>query len=285
VSKGPAPAESWFGLSTDNALTRTVRDSAAMLDQLAGYMPGDTFLAPARRRPFAEEVGRDPGRLRVALMPQPAQEGFSSDRECDGAVHAAGALLESLGHDVSLGHPRSLEDPEYQGHFLGVITAAVAVALDQWSERLGREVSPEEFEPLNTLFTAMGRANSATNHVKSLLWLEGFRRRTVSFFGEGGYDLLVTPTIAKTPARIGELSNPVSGQQRVVETLQFTGQFNATGQPAISLPLSWSDGGLPIGVQLVADFGREDLLVNVASAIEAVAPWADRIPTVHASRS
>ncbi len=282
VSRGPAPAESWNGLSIDHVETRTVRDSAGVLDQIAGYFPGDTFVAPLPARPFAQEVGANPGTLRIGLLDHPALVGYKADPECARAVRLAGRLLESLGHRVEIAHPASLEEPDFQRHFLVVVATAVAAALTRWSALLGREIPAEEYEPVNALFTALGRSISAPDYLESLLWLEGYRRRTVAFWSEEGFDLLCTPVLAQPPARLGELSDPVDGQRRVLETLQFTGQFNVSGQPAASLPLHWAPGGLPIGVQLVADYGREDVLFRISGQIEEARPWVDRRPPVHA---
>ena len=135
---------------------------------------------------------------------------------------------------------------------------------------------------MNTLFATLGRSISAPDYLESVLWLEGYRRRTIAFWSEQGFDLLCTPVLALPPARLGELSDPAEGLNRVLETLQFTSQFNVSGQPAASLPLHWAPGGLPIGVQLVADYGREDLLLRVCGQLEEASPWVGRRPPVHA---
>ena len=282
VTKGPAAAEAWGGLSVDHVLTRSVRDSAAVLDEIAGYQPGDTFVAPPPGRRFATEVGADPGRLRIGLLDHAANDEYRVDEECSDAVRSVGRLLESLGHSVEFAHPSALGEPESQFHGLVLIAAAVAAALEDWSAALGRKISPEEYEPLNTLFTTMGQATSAPSYLASMLWLEGFRRRMITFWSEQGFDLLCTPVLALPTARLGELSDPVSGELKVLETLRFTAQFNVSGQPAASLPLHWAGDGMPIGVQLVADYGREDLLIRVASQLEQARPWADRHPKAYA---
>ncbi len=156
------------------------------------------------------------------------------------------------------------------------------MALTEWSQLLGRQISVEEYEPVNSLLAALGRSSSAPDYLESVLWLEGFRRRTIAFWSEQGFDLLCTPVLAQPPARLGELSDPVNGAAKEIETLQFTSQFNVSGQPAASLPLHWSPGGLPIGVQLVADYGREDVLIRVCSQLEEASGWVDRRPKVHA---
>jgi len=282
VSRGPAAGESWNGFSIENVETRTVRDSAGVLDVISGYFPGDTFVAPVPSRPFVQEVGANPGSLRVGLLDRPALAEYRSDPECARAVHLAGRLLESLGHRVEIAHPASLGEPEFRGHFVAVVATAVAVSLKQWSRLLGREIQAEECEPANRLFLRLGRSISAAEYLESVLWLEGFRRRTIAFWAEEGFDLLCTPVLAKPPAHLGELSDPVEGQRRELETLQFTSQFNVSGQPAASVPLHWAPGGLPIGVQLVADYGREDVLLRVCGQLEEAKPWASRLPPVHA---
>jgi amidase len=282
VSKGPAAAESWGGFSIDHVLARSVRDSAGVLDEIAGYHPGDTYVAPVPARRFAQEVGADPGRLRIGLLDQPASPDYRVDPECAEAVRIAGRLLESLGHRVEMAHPASLGEAEFENHFVLVIAAAVASSLTGWSSALGREVSASEYEPRDATLCALGHSTLAPQYLDSVLWLEAFRRRTISFWSEEGFDLLCTPVLALPPARLGELSDPVEGERRELETLRFTGQFNVSGQPAASLPLHWSAQGLPIGVQLVADYAREDLLIAVSSQLEEARPWVDRRPPVFA---
>jgi amidase len=283
VSPGPEPSESaWAGSTIDHVLTTTVRDSAALLDVLAGEMPGDLFIAPPPARPFADEVGKDPGTLRIGWLDHPAMAGMEGHAECAEAVRSTVASLESLGHRVEAAYPAAFGDDDFQRNFLALVTTSVAAELLGWSEVLGREVKPEEYEERNQLFAAIGSSIDAVTYLRAVLWLEGWRRRMASWWAADGFDLLCTPVLAFPPARIGELSDPGLGQQRVLETLQYTAQINVTGQPAVSLPLHWTPDGLPIGVQLVAAYGREDVLIRVASQLEAARPWADRLPPVHA---
>ena len=122
----------------------------------------------------------------------------------------------------------------------------------------------------------LGAMVPGTSYLRSELWFEAWRRRLAAFWADDGYDLLLTPVLNMTPARLGELSEPILGQQRVIEALQYTAQFNVSGQPAMSLPLHRTPGGLPVGVQLVAAYGREDLLLRLACQVEQAEPWADR---------
>lgn len=283
VSPGPDPQESaWAGSTIDHVLSRTVRDSAAMLDVLAGEMPGDLFVAPPPPRRFAEEVGQAPGSLKIGWLDHPAQDGVAPDPQCRLAVQEARDLLESLGHELHEHHPSALGDPEFTRHFLALVTTAVAAGLESWSELLGRAIPPSELESDNQMFQMLGMAVPGTAYLASELWFEGWRRQMARFWTEEGYDLLLTPVLNMTPALIGELSEPILGQQRVIEALQYTAQFNVSGQPAVSVPLHVTPEGLPVGVQLVAAYGREDLLIRVASQLEQAAPWADRRPVVHA---
>lgn len=283
VSPGPDPHESaWAGSTIDHVLTRTVRDSAAMLDVLAGEMPGDLLVAPPPQRCFAEEVGKDPGLLKIGWLDHPAQGGVASDSECAAAVREARDLLESLGHELHESYPSALGEPELMRHFLTLVTTSVALALESWSEAIGRTIAPGELEPDNQMFHSLGALVPATAYLGSELWLEGWRRQMAAYWTAEGYDLLLTPVLNMTPARIGQLSEPILGQQRVIEALQYTAQFNVTGQPAMSLPLHVTAGGLPVGVQLVAAYGREDTLIRLASQVEQAAPWANRRPPLRA---
>jgi len=267
----------------DHVLTRTVRDSAALLDVLAGEMPGDLYVAPPQARPFAAEVGEAPGFLKVGVLDKPADERYKCHAECSAAANEAARLLESLGHKVDEAHPAALGNPDFQRNFeLLFLDVEMAYDLEAWSELLGRRVAPEELEPIDQIFYAAGSAIESTKYISTLVWFEDWRRTVARFWVDDGYDLLVSPVLAVPPARIGELSDTVLGWQRMTEALQFTAQFNITGQPAISLPLHMTADGLPVGVQIVAAYGREDVLIRVASQLEQAAPWAQRKPPVHA---
>jgi|SRR5579872_1934394 len=283
VSPGPEPGEaSWAGSTIDHVVTRTVRDSARVLDVLAGEMPGDLFVAPPPARPFADEVGAAPGTLRIGLLDHPPFSGFVGHKETREAVQGAAALLEQLGHKLEESHPAAIGDDDFQRHFIVLVATAIVSDLDHWSELLGRTIDPSEMEPDNAIFHALGSSIPGATYLEAVLWFENWRRRVASWWAEDGFDLLVTPVLAQPPARLGELSEPGVGQERVIETLQYTAQFNVSGQPAISLPLHWTTDGLPVGVQLVAAYGREDLLLRVAVQLEEAAGWVDRHPPFHA---
>ena len=280
VSRAPDSGESWMGGSTDGALTRSVRDAAAVLDVLAGPEPGDPYAAPPLPGPLVDEVGAPPGRLRVGWLDHPVGVAVDADPEARAAVADVAGLLESLGHDVTEDHPRALDEEEYRRRFRTVVACGVASDLAAWEQRLGRSIGDDELEADNATLRAIGRGVAAPDYITNTHWLHGFGRRLADWWSR--QDLLLTPVINGPPPPIGWLSDPKLGGRRVGALLTYTSQFNMSGQPAISLPLHWSASGLPIGVQLVAAAGREDLLVRVASQLEAARPWSGRRPAVHA---
>ncbi|MBK9180290.1 MAG: amidase [Acidimicrobiales bacterium] len=283
VSLGPDLGEDWAGFTIDGSVTRTVRDTAGLLDVLAGQMPGDPYMAPPPARPFRDEVGADPGALRIGLQPLSEAAGIETHPECVAAVEAAGLLLEGLGHRVERSHPSGMDDDGLVSHFVNVLAVSQAREFERWEEAIGRPVGPDEVEPGNWMYGELGKGISGPQYVASIEWLHRWSRRIASWWHDG-FDLLVTPTLAAPPPRLGELNDPDPGVAllKVASLLRFTPQFNVTGQPAISLPLHWTADGLPVGVQLVAAYGREDLLLRVAAQLERAAPWAADVPPVSA---
>ncbi len=285
VSLGPEFGDVMGGLTAEHVVTRSVRDTAAVLDATHGMVPGDPFTAPAPLRPYAEEVGADPGRLRIGLMATAPMGSVAVHPDCVAAAEAAGKLLESLGHQVVVAHPAALDDPAYTGHFITSWAAGAAWNLDYWTRRTGVEVTEADVEPLTWALAGLGRGTTASDWLGSREWLQANAREMAGWWAEG-FDLLLTPTIAEPPPVLGSFDspadNPLHGLFRAAEVVPFTPPFNVTGQPGISLPLHWNGEGLPIGVQLVAAFGREDVLLRVAAQLETAAPWADRRPPVHA---
>lgn len=279
VSKAPDAGEGWMGASTDGVLTRSVRDAAAALDAIAGPEAGDPYAAVALPGPLAAEVGADPGRLRVGLLLEPAAGTVPADGEMAAAVAAAGRLLESLGHHVAPSHPGALGDADFADHFLRVVAVHTAAAIDTWSGRLGRRITDRDVEPANSFLAAIGRSLTAPEYVRTVNWMHAYTRRLASWWHDEGWDVLVTPVLNGVPPPIGWLSDPDQGAARVAALLQYTSQWNVTGQPAVSLPLAESAAGLPVGVQLVAGAGREDVLVRLGTQLEAAAPWAGRHPS------
>jgi amidase len=278
VSQGPLAAESWAGGTIDGVLTRTVRDAAGVLDVISTREPGEPYYPPPLRRPLGMEVGACPGRLRIGVLGRPGTENYLDDPHCRAAVAAAARLLESLGHDVTESAPAAMFEPEFPRHF-GTIIAADAEATFQAFERLlGRPIGADEIEPRNAGYRRAGAAMGAVAYLRSRAWIGTWARRMASWWQD--HDLLLTPTLGAPPPELGWFTaqGPEQESRRVVSFIPYTSQFNMTGQPAVSLPLHWTPGGLPVGVQLAAAYGREDLLVQVASQVEQAAPWAGRHP-------
>jgi amidase len=282
VSQGPLVGEGWAGSVTDGAVTRTVRDAAGVLDAISKPMPGDPYYAPPLARPLALEVGADPGRLRIGLLDRPGAAGYLDDPQCRAAVAGAASLLESLGHHLEQSAPAAMFEQEVQRHFITIIAADTEAALLAFEALLGRPVGEEELEPRNAAYRRAGRKLSAVAYLQSRAWLATWARRMAGWWRE--YDLLVTPTLGAPPPQLGwfTAAGPEEEGARIASLIPYTSQFNLTGQPAISLPLHWTPGGLPVGVQLAAAYGREDILIRVASQLEQAAPWSQRRPPVHA---
>ncbi|MEO8606041.1 MAG: amidase family protein, partial [bacterium] len=184
-----------------------------------------------------------------------------------------------LGHTVEESHPEGLDDPSGVMQFVGVIAANIARVLDVTAERLGRPLVPGDVEPLTWAVAERGRAMTVTDYLTAIEFVHGFGRRLATWW-QGGFDLLLTPTTGAPPPPLGYLSStpdePLRAFMRSAPYGAYTSAFNLSGQPAISLPLHLTKDGLPIGTQLVAAYGREDLLLQVAAQVEAAAPWQHR---------
>jgi amidase len=281
VSQGPLVGEGWAGGTIDGVVSRSVRDTAAALDAISGPMPGEPYYAPPLPGPLAAEVGADPGRLRIGLVEQSTLDGSMNDPECAAAVAATGRLLESLGHHVEPGGPDALFEPDFLRYFTTIVAADVNALLTAFGLALGREITDDEIEPRNAAYRHIGGTMPALTYLEARSWIGLWCRRMAPWWL--GHDLLVTPTVGSPPPKLGWFTEAGPEQEgaRVVGFLTYTAQFNMTGQPAVSLPLHWTEDGLPVGVQLVAPYGREDMLIRIASQLEEAAPWADRRPMVH----
>ena len=278
VSYAPAAGENWNGLSHTHALTRSVRDSAALLDVFAGAEPGDPYAAPPRIRPYAEEVGRDPGRLRIAVSLRSSQ-GAVVDPEVASLAQGIARRLEALGHFVEEAEPQVSADDIRRAR-LPVMQAGVNALVRARLRELGRELLPGDIEAGTMRYIEAGERLGAAQLVEAVAAMHAIGRAVAPFFEE--YDLLLTPTMAQPPVPIGWISL-ADGDMELYQKRQngfggFTALFNITGQPAMSIPLAWSAAGLPIGMQFAAGVGREDLLFRVAGQLERQFPWADRRP-------
>ncbi len=286
VSMAPEFGDMMSGLTTDLVVCRSVRDAAAMLEWVADPPPGEPYYAPDRARPYTDEPGADPGRLRIGLTTRPPGGQFEAHADCVAAADDAGRLLESLGHHVEPSYPDVLDDEGYIEKFLVRWTSGVDYGLRYWARRTGQPIGPDDVEPLTWALAEQGRTHTAGEYLEAMEYAQVVGRAGAEWWES--HDLLVTPTMALPPAPIGEIGNgdednPLMPIVRATPYAIFTAGFNSSGQPAVSLPLHWSDDGLPIGVQLVATYGREDLLLRVAAQLEEARPWADRWPELAAA--
>ncbi len=284
VSLAPDFGDFMSGLVADLVVSRSVRDTAAMLEWVADPPPGEPYAAPTRARAYTEEVGADPGALRVGLLTRPPGGQFEAHPDCVAAAESAARLLESLGHGVEDSYPDAFDEPDYIPNFLVRWTSGVDYNLKYWERRTGETIGPDDVEPLTWALAEQGRAHSAADYLAAMEYAQVVSRRGAEWWA-GGFDLLLTPTMAIPPTEIGayahDPANPLMPIVTATPAAVFTAGFNTTGQPAISLPLHVNDAGLPIGVQLVAAYGREDLLLRVAAQLEQAQPWADRLPELH----
>jgi amidase len=287
ISQGPNRGEGWAGSTIGHVVARSVRDCAALLDPCHGAEPGDPYAAPTPLRPFLDEVGADVGRLRIGFFAGPTLPGHTVHPECVRAVDNAATLLTSLGHDVDASFPEALIAGELGDRFVTVLATGTALDVEAIERAIGREVTANDLEPENLFYAALGKATTAVQYLSAIEYLHAYQRRMATWWASAdrgglGFDVLMTPTIAQPPPPIGWMGAPGDRPGwRVRMLLQYTSQFNVTGQPAISLPLHWTADGLPVGVQFVGAFGREDVLLRLAAQLEIAAPWSDRRPALH----
>jgi len=299
VTMAPFMGDAWGGYVQEHVVARSVRDSALLLDIVSAPAPGDPYVAPPPERPYVEEVGRDPGRLRVAFCRDAL---FASEQhaDCKAAVDDAAELLRSLGHEVVEGCPPFDREALVRAYFLQV-AAGVAYYCEEAARYAGRKPRASDFEPATWLLALIGWKSSMADLERSRQTVQKAARGVARWFED--VDVFVSSTAARPPARIGELL-PTSAELAQIRALSLapvkplldvalskmgegkmaatpnTQLFNQTGQPGVSVPLHWNRDGLPIGVQLVSRFGDEATLFRVGAQLEQARPWADRRPSM-----
>jgi len=279
----PYLGENLAGGAVEHVVSRTVRDSAAALDATAGPAPGDPYMAPPPKRPFLDEVGTEPRRLKIAIATN-AFNGLPVHQDCTQAAEEAGKLCEDLGHIVEPASPifdASQLDDDYNMLF----AVGASANIRQRAKAIGRELDPESFERVTWAMMNKAQGLGAIDYVQLLNRLHGISREIAAFFGD--YDLLLTPTLAQPPVPLGHLDMMMDDLDAYVDRLwrfaAFTYQFNVTGQPAMSVPLHWNDDNLPIGVQFVGAYGDEATLFQLAGQLERAASWHGRHPPIFVS--
>jgi amidase len=266
------------GIGIDGCVSRTVADTALVLDIISGYEPGDPYWAPPPPAPFGDAVERAPGDLRIAVMTE-SPTGVPVHEDCATAVREAAALLESLGHSVF--EAPTLPAEGYIENFIRVWASGVAISVRGMAMLRGAPLDQDNLEPLTRELVALAEGLSAADYLESVAFLQTMGRMIVSMWSD--LDVLITPTLAQPPVKVGSLA-PKAGEpamamiEKAAEWVPFTPVWNATGQPAISLPLHHSDEGLPIGVQLVGPPAGEEVLLSLSAQLEEARPWAARRP-------
>jgi amidase len=298
---GPDFGEGWRGLACSHVLTRSVRDSAAMLDATAGPDIGAPYYAVPPARPFLSEVGTDPGKLRIAFTSKPFLSGIV-DKDCVKGLEATGKLCQNLGHEV-IEATLQIDGRAFAKAFLTIACVETRATIEEAEVLLNRKAAFKDFEPSTWVLGLLGRRCRAPELSKSLNLVQRTARQIGEFFEK--YDVLLTPTLAMPPLVTGALQ--LKGSQLVAMKLlgrlnagglismfsgidvlaehvfgfvPYTPLFNVTGQPAMSVPLYWNDEGLPIGMQFVGRYGDEATLFRLASQLEKARPWSQRIPPI-----
>src|SRR5262249_6944060 len=284
---GPDVGGGWGGLSVSHAITRTVRDSAALLDATAGPDVGDPYWAPPPARPFLDEVGMDPGRLRIAVCTEP-WNASPVDAECKEAVAAAAKLCTDLGHGVDEARPE-IDAPALNEAQRRRVSPSIRMVLEMRAGFFGREPKADEVEKYTWRVATLGSQVRAADYARSTVVVHRAGRAVARFFTR--WDVLLTPTLCRLPYRLKELDTMDDDVEAFTKLLfagiGFTSLFNGGGSPAMSVPLHWSRDGLPVGVQFVSGFGEEGRLLRLAAQLEAAQPWAERRPPQlgHAQRA
>ena len=280
ITVGPTRLETNLGVEL--CVSRSVRDTASMLDAVHGPGVGDLVIAPPPTRRYIDEVGTHSGRLRIGIATTKFT-GESIHPECVEAVERTAKILESLGHHVEQTFPAALADQNAAARFSALWSANMAANRDGLATLLGREITLDDVELMNWAMAEYAKKVSSLDYLNAVNAAGAFRRKVAQWWADG-WDLLLTPTLSGPPLPVGtSRNNPADPNETgriAVDWISFTSQFNTTGQPAISLPMHWTKDGLPIGVQLVAAYGREDLLIRVASALESAEPWDHRRPNI-----
>lgn len=280
IPMGPLRTEGWGGMSTNGAVTRSVRDNAALMDVTHGPEPGSRYSAPEPEGSFLSHAGRDPKPLRIALMLDPIS-GTPVDEEVKDAVRASAKLCEDLGHHIEEARPDT-NIPGMGAANFALISTALASDLDARAAELGIEVSTDVIEPIVYGFYQYGKTVTGVQVAAANVTMQELAVQVAQFMQD--YDVILSPVMAEPPAKIGTYdlnkADFAAWGEAISAYIPFPGMFNATGQPSLSLPLGMTSGGLPIGSMFTGRFGDEATLFSLGGQVERAAPWFNRVPEV-----
>ncbi len=276
---GPGVSSVWESCCGEFVLSRTVRDSAYMLDEVAGQDPGAYYCSPSWKRPFRKEVESDPRPLKIACSTLP-WGGRAAHPDCIAALGNASRLCEELGHSVEEAPLQVPGDLGLEEAYVGMMAIETARDVEEFSELMDRKATADDFEPANWKFIRYGRSLSGTVSIRFKRILHKAARGIAPLFQD--YDVYLTPTLRKPPVPIGEIDPRIPDWNEYAgimgDFMGFTELFNIAGSSAVSLPLWWNDDNLPIGCQFVAKMGDDGLLLQLAAQLERAQPWSNRRP-------
>ena len=282
ITLGPMIGDIMSGLVNEHCVSRSVRDSAALLDATQGSMPGDPYVAPDPERPYLDEVGADPGHLRIAFT-RKTFNGVPLHPDAIATVEDAAKLCQELGHEVEEAAPAVNGEALVQT-FTDLWAAGNVWSIDLIAMMTGKQPQPDDFEILTWALYEAGLKVTAGSYLAAVSQLQ-MLGRTAALFHQR-YDVFLTPTLAAPPVKLGYLEStpeqPMLGFERAAEYVPFTPIQNVTGQPAMSVPLYWTQDGLPLGAHFVAAYNGEATLFRLAAQLEEARPWANRRPPVSA---
>ena len=285
---GPSFGDLFGGIVAEHALTRTVRDSAALLDATSGPSIGDPYYAPPKKRPFLEEVGQEVGKLNIGFLtsiPSGWSFGPKIDPECENAVRDAAQLCENLGHKVEEINPVDLSFTNLFMTFGINWSCGCGQMFKYWEKKLGKKITEDQVEPITWVVFNNAASRSGADYLVATEEFQLFTRKMAQWFHKGGYDILLTPTQAVPPPKLGSFSPKKLSRaiQLMNNMTTFTYVYNITGQPAMSVPLYWTSENIPIGVEFASPFGDEATLFRLAAQLEQERPWIDKKPPIHCS--
>jgi amidase len=288
---GPLFGDLGSGIAHEHAVTRTVRDSAALLDATSGPDLGDPYGAPPKERPFLEECGPDAGRLKIGFLTG-IPEGWNDETDlhpdCANAVQDAARLCEALGHIVEEIVPAQLSHPKIPVFFGRIFSCFVGQVIAYWERELGKEISQDELEAATRVSYQASLKRSGADYLVAVEEMQRLSRKIARWYHRGHYDLLLSATMRIPPTKLGAFEATADDPMKWLEATRsfvvFTRIQNLTGQPAMSVPLYWNQDNVPIGVQFAGRFGDEATLFRLAAQLEQARPWADRQPPTHCSK-